>query len=72
MLATKWKNSNGGAKGLLLVLLCTMTASLLMCSMYPYFRKNANQNLLEQKAEYEKESANTRILLDEEFMRIMI
>ncbi len=71
MLATKWKNSNGGAKGLLLVLLCTMTASLLMCSMYPYFRKNANQNLLEQKAEYEKESANTRILLDEEFMRYL-
>lgn len=68
-MATKWKSNNW--KGLLLVLVCAMIASTAMCSMYPYFRERANENLAEQRAEYVQETAESMIYMDELFMRYL-
>lgn len=70
-MAIKWKNNKSSCKGLILVLLCTMTASLLMCSAYPLFRKNAAENMQELQTEYAQEREGWQIEADEVFMRYL-
>lgn len=83
-MAIKWKNSEKdhhsnaekpavtftvGARGLLLVLVCAMAVSTIMCSAYPLFRNRANANMEAIEAEYEKNEEQSLISLDEDFMR---
>ncbi len=69
MLATKWKNSNW--KGILLILVCAITASTMMCSAYPVFRQRANENIKAFQAEHEEEKSESLIYVDIDFMRYL-
>lgn len=65
---TKWKNNSG--RSLLLVILCAMLVSAVMCSAYPHFRERA-QEQMQASMEEKKENADI-FSVDEEFERYLL
>ena len=56
-MAIKWKNNK--YKGILAVLLCMALTGVMMCNLYPVFRKNAENVIQEsEKTWQEQETAS--------------
>lgn len=72
-MAIKWKNSSGSGKGILLIILCAVILSILMCNAYPLFRENAQGKIDESKRQYEEEQPSQETFeVDETYMRYLL
>ena len=73
-MAIKWKNNK--YKGILAVLLCMALTGVIMCNLYPVFRKNAENVIQEsEKAWQEQETASKEqsvFTVDDEFERYLL
>lgn len=73
-MAIKWKNNK--YKGILTVLLCMALTGVMMCNLYPVFRKNAENTIQEsEKAWQEQETASKEqsvFTVDDEFERYLL
>ena len=73
-MAIKWKNNK--YKGILAVLLCMALTGVVMCNLYPVFRKNAENVIQEsEKAWQEQETASKEqsvFTVDDEFERYLL
>ena len=73
-MAIKWKNNK--YKGILAVLLCMALTGVMMCNLYPVFRKNAENVIQEsEKAWQEQETASKEqsvFTVDDEFERYLL
>jgi len=69
-LAIKWKSNKDKSKGMIIVLLCAILASTVICNAYPYFRNRARQDI----EEYQKNEEKTKDLfyVDEAFERYLL
>ena len=69
-MAIKWKSNKDKSKGMIIVLLCAILSSTVMCNAYPYFRNRARQNI----EEYQKNEKKTEDLfyVDEAFERYLL
>ncbi len=71
MLDIKWKNNS--AKGLLLVMICAMTASVIMCNAYPFFRGQAEKNIENYKKANGIDAEEQNLFyVEEDFMRYLL
>lgn len=71
MLAIKWKNNSG--KSILLVILCAALAGMVMCNVYPFFRKHADNKLEEiRKEAEEEEEEKIPFTVEEDFERYLL
>lgn len=67
----KWKNNS--AKGLLLIMVCAMIASTIMCNAYPFFRNQAEKNIEAYKKENNHDDETQNLFhVDENFMRYLL
>ena len=73
-MAIKWKNNK--YKGILAVLLCMALTGVMMCNLYPVFRKNAENVIQEsEKTWQEQETASKEqsvFTVDDEFERYLL
>lgn len=73
-MAIKWKNNK--YKGILTVLLCMALTGVMMCNLYPVFRKNAENVIQEsEKTWQEQETASKEqsvFTVDDEFERYLL
>ena len=73
-MAIKWKNNK--YKGILTVLLCMALTGVMMCNLYPVFRKNAENAIQEsEKTWQEQETASKEqsvFTVDDEFERYLL
>ena len=73
-MAIKWKNNK--YKGILAVLLCMALTGVIMCNLYPVFRKNAENSIQEsEKTWQEQETASKEqsvFTVDDEFERYLL
>ena len=73
-MAIKWKNNK--YKGILAILLCMALTGVIMCNLYPVFRKNAENAIQEsEKTWQEQETARKEqsvFTVDDEFERYLL
>ena len=73
-MAIKWKNNK--YKGILAVLLCMALTGVIMCNLYPVFRKNAENSIQESEKTWQEQEAaskeQTVFTVDEEFERYLL
>ena len=73
-MAIKWKNNK--YKGILAILLCMALTGVIMCNLYPVFRKNAENSIQEsEKTWQEQETARkeqSAFTVDDEFERYLL
>ncbi len=73
-MAIKWKNNK--YKGILAVLLCMALTGVMMCNLYPVFRKNAENVIQESEKTWQEQEAASKeqsvFTVDDEFERYLL